>query len=123
MSFTIRGGQPLEFELERIYDFEPKTTTHKGTARKIKDLTFYVKWRGVREGIDAPQPYKNVKGTAERALRDLAKRWGLPEDQFDNPNNLLADTWRTPNDRVPPPPPRELLVLKYAHKSLGTRGV
>ena len=106
VSFTIRGGKPLEFEVEKIYDFEPKTKTRKGGARKVKDLTYYVKWRGVREGIDAEQPWKNIKGTTAGALRDMAARWGLPEEQFDNPNNLMA-AWTVPNERLPPPPPRE----------------
>ena len=101
--FTLRGGQPLEFEVENIWDFEPKTRTQAGKARKIKDLSFYVKWRGIRQGVDAVQPYKNVKGTAEDALRKLAIRWKLPEDQFANPNNLLSDTWVEPPELSNPP--------------------
>ena len=104
ISFTLRGGQPVELEVESIYDFGPKTKTKQGNARRVKDLHFLVKWRGVRQGIDAKQPYKNVKGTAENALRDLAIRWKLPETQFSKPSNLLLDTWYTPDERLPPPP-------------------
>ena len=96
----------MEWEIEKVYDFGPRTLTAKGTARKIKDLHFFVKWRGIREGIDAKQPYSNLKGTAEDALKDLARRWRLPETQFLHPNNLLLESWRVPDDRLPPPPPR-----------------
>ena len=48
VSFTLQGGKDNEFEVERLYNFGPKTKTVKGRARKVKDLTFYVKWRGVR---------------------------------------------------------------------------
>ena len=95
ISFTLQGGKDNEFEVERLYDFGPKTKTRKGQARKVKDLTFYVKWRGVRQGIAAAQPYRNVQGTCADALADLARRWGLPADQFERPNNLLGD-WRSP---------------------------
>ena len=69
----------------------------------MKDLHYYVKWRGVRQGIDAEQPYENLEGTAMDALKELAKRWGLDENQFSHPNNLLADSWRFPDDRLLPP--------------------
>ena len=110
VSFTLQGDKPNEFEVERVYDFGPKSKDSKGRARKVKDLVFYVKWRGVREGIDAEQPYKNLKGTAEDALKQLAKHWGLPDNQFSRPNNLLADSWRVPDDRLPPPPLRAAAI-------------
>ena len=106
MSFTLQGGKSAELELERIYDFGPKTKTAKGGDRKVKDLHFFVKWRGVKQGIDAKQPYKNLKGTAEDAMKDLALRWRLPEDQFSKPSNVLSDKWYTPDECLPPPPPR-----------------
>ena len=106
MAFTLKGDQLLELEIERIYDFGPKTVTTQGKARKIKDLHFFVKWRGVRQGVDAKQPYRNVKGTAEDALRDLAIRWQLPENQFSRPADVLSDSWVTPNECLPLPPPR-----------------
>ena len=111
ISFTIQGGKPLEFEVERIYDFHPKAKhANTGKPRKVKELTFLIKWRGVREGVHAAQPYSNVKGTSEDALRDLAERWQLPPNQFSNPNNFLSDTWVTPNDRLPPPPARAAAI-------------
>ena len=92
ISFTLRGGKDNEFEVERISNFGPKTKTKRGQARKVRDLTFYVKWRGVRQGIDAAQPYRNLRGTCADALAELAVRFGLPADQFARPNNLLADS-------------------------------
>ena len=39
LSFTLQGGKENEFEVKRIYDFEPKTKTRQGKPRKVKDLT------------------------------------------------------------------------------------
>ena len=100
MSFTLQGGKPDEMEVEYIYDFGPKTKNRKGHARKIKDLNFWVKWRGLRKGIDAKQPYSSVHGTAMGALQDLAQCWSLPEQQFARPSNLLADTWVDPSHSI-----------------------
>ena len=83
---TLQGGKPImEWEIEKVYDFGPRTLTAKGTARKIKDLHFFVKWRGIREGIDAKKPYRDLKGTAEDALKDL------------------VSALETARDAVPPP--------------------
>ena len=92
MSFTLQGGKPDEMEVEYIYDFGPKTKNKKGNARKVRDLTFWVKWRGLKKGIDAKQPYSNAHGTAMASLQDLATRWSLSEQQFARPSNVLADT-------------------------------
>lgn len=89
MSFTIKGGKSQELEVEDIFDYEPKTRTQRGALRKVRDLTFHVKWRGVRKGIDAEQPYDNVRGTSEDALAGLARRHGLPADIFSKPGNSV----------------------------------
>ncbi|KAK9802887.1 hypothetical protein WJX73_001630 [Symbiochloris irregularis] len=92
MHFTIQGGRAPELEVESIYDFGPRTRDRKGALRKVKDLHFFIKWRGVRQGHDAKQPYKNVAGTAEDALRDLAIRCQFPADIFSKPSNRVPMT-------------------------------
>ena len=79
-SFTLTGGRDNEFEVENIYDYTPKTAHVTGKPRKVSELIFWVKWRGQPKGMHARQPYKNVKGSADEALTELAGKVGLPPD-------------------------------------------
>ena len=88
-SFTLVGGQDNEFEVESILDYGPKTVHKDGKLRKVSELFFRVKWRGVQEGIEARQPYANLKNTAMQALQDLAKRHSLPPDTFEKASNRV----------------------------------
>ena len=92
MHFTLQGDKPLELEVEKIYDNGPNRRFGGNRNRKVKDLHFYIKWREVKQGIAAKQPYVNVKGTAEDAVQDLAKCWNLLKEQFSKPNNTLLDS-------------------------------
>ena len=80
-SFTLVGGQDNQFEVESIVDFSPKTAHKDGKLRKVNELIFWVKWRGVEYGIDA-------HGAAD-ALKDLAVKHGLPDDIFERGSNRI----------------------------------
>lgn len=80
-SFTLVGGHDDEFELESILDYHPKTLHKSGKSRKVSELYFIVKWRGVPMGHHARQPFKNLKECAD-ALSELATRMLLPADSF-----------------------------------------
>ena len=82
-SFTLVGGKDNEFEVETIVDYAPKTLHQNGKSRKVSELFFYVKWRGIPAGVHERQPFKHLKGTAPEALSDLAIRLGLPSNQFE----------------------------------------
>ena len=103
-SFTLVGGKDNELEVEYIYGYGPKSLKTNGKPRKVSELSFWVKWRGIRQGMDARQPYANVKGNALDALRDLAVRWGLPEDTFAKGSNLLPAYTKVDYTHLPPPP-------------------
>ena len=105
-SFTLTGGDEHVFEAEFIYDFGPKTLHQNGKARKINELNFFVKWRGVKQGIDAKQPYQNVQRSAQQLLKDCAVRWKLPADTFLKGGNRLPDSWVSPDTHLPGPPVR-----------------
>ena len=90
--FTLIGGADNEFQVDGILDFKPKTpktTRGQVKARKVRELSFYVKWQGLDMGVDAWQPWENLKGTCNDALSTLAKRFGLPEDLFHKGSHLL----------------------------------
>ena len=87
-SFTLVGGQDDQFEVERIMDYTPKTAHKDGKLRKVSELIYWVKWRGIQYGTDARQPYKNLKGSQE-ALQELALRNNLPADIFDKGGNRM----------------------------------
>ena len=82
-SFTLVGGKDDEFEVESIVDYAPKTLHKNGKPRKVSELFFYVKWRGIPAGVHERQPFKHLKGTAPEALSELAVRLGLPSNQFE----------------------------------------
>ena len=67
-SFTLVGGQDNQFEVEHIVDYTPKNAHKDGKLRKVNELIYWVKWRGVAYGTDARQPYANLKRTAADAL-------------------------------------------------------
>ena len=92
-SFTLKGGSDHEFEVESIFDFGPKTRHQSGRPRKVSELTFHVKWRGLRQGLDEQQPYANVKGNAAEALEKLASSWKLPVHIFAKGSNTLPVDW------------------------------
>lgn len=88
-SFTLVGGQDNQFEVETIVDYSPKNAHKDGKLRKVNELIYWVKWRGVAYGIDARQPYANVKKSAASALQDLARKCRLPENIFERGSNLM----------------------------------
>ena len=87
-SFTLIGWQDDQFEVERIVDFSLMSLHKIGKPRKINELIYWVQWRGVAYGIDARQPYQNVK-PAQAALQDMACRYKLPPDLFAKDSNRL----------------------------------
>ena len=87
-SFTLIGGKDNQFEVERIVDYTPKTAHKTGRLRKVSELTFWVKWRGVEYGSDARQPYKNLKNCQDM-LQQLAERLDLPLDIFTKGGNKM----------------------------------
>ena len=89
-SFTLVGGQNDEFEIESISDYFPKTLHKDGKPRKVSELYFVVKWRGIPMGHHARQPFKNLKGSPH-ALADLAQSLNLPADQFSKGTNRMPD--------------------------------
>ena len=88
-SFTLVGGKDDEFEVESIVDYAPKTLHQNGKARKVSELFFHVKWRGIPMGMHERQPFKNLKGSAAEALSDLAVKFGFPADQFARGSNKM----------------------------------
>ena len=88
-SFTLIGGQDNQFEVERIVDYSPKNAHKDGKLRKINELIYWVKWRGQAYGIDARQPYTNLKHGAKDALQELAQRFKLPADIFEKGGNRM----------------------------------
>ena len=60
-SFTLIGGQDDEFEVGSILDYGPKTAHANGQLRKVKELFFRVKWRGLPDGAQAEQPYAHLR--------------------------------------------------------------
>ena len=46
MPFNLIDGSDNQFEVQRIIDFQPKSAKKNGAARKIKELSFFVVWRG-----------------------------------------------------------------------------
>ena len=81
-SFTLVGGKEQEFELESIYNYGPKTTHKNGKPRKVSELVYWVKWRGLPKGMQARQTYKDVKGNADDAFKHLAAHFHHPADLF-----------------------------------------
>ena len=88
-SFTLIGGKDNEYEVESITDYGPKTAHRSGKLRKASELIYWVKWRGVAQGMQARQPYSNLKTTAAEALQDLARRQGLPLNTFEKGSNRV----------------------------------
>ena len=88
-SFTLIGGRENEFEVESIVDYTPKNAHKSGKLRKVNELIYWVKWRGVAYGTDARQPYHNIKHNAQDALRELAIRSNLPADTFEKGGNRM----------------------------------
>ena len=88
-SFTLIGGQENEFEVESIADYTPKNAHKSGKLRKVNELIYWVKWRGVAYGTDVRQPYHNIKQHAQDALKDLAVRSNLPADIFTRGGNKM----------------------------------
>ena len=88
-SFTLVGGKDEVFEVESITDYGPKSLHKTGKPRKVSELIYHVKWRGVPEGMHERQPYKNVKAGAAGALSDLALKHGLPPDHFVKGTNRM----------------------------------
>ena len=101
MPFNLVGGTENEYEVKRVTDFNPKTPKRKGGARRVRELTFYVEWLGLPLGADAWQPWSNLRGTCDQALRELAKAWQLPEDTFLKGGNKLPESW---DKHLPSPP-------------------
>ena len=88
-SFTLIGGRDNEFEVEQVLDCGPKTAHKNGKPRKVSELYFRVKWRGLPDGKQARQPYANLKATAMQSLSDLAVRLALPADMFEKASNKM----------------------------------
>lgn len=87
-SFTLVGGKDNEYEVESIADYSPKTPHRDGAARKVSELTFHVKWRGLPWGVHVRQPFKNLKNSPV-ALTELALKFGLPSTQFEKGSNRM----------------------------------
>lgn len=102
MSFTLVGGADEEWQVEHVTDFNPKILKPSGAHRRVREVDFTVKWLGLAAGVDAVQPWHNLKGTCDAALQALATAWSLPADIFLRGNNLLPST----DDMIPPAPPR-----------------
>ena len=88
--YTLIGGADNEFEVEVISDFKPKAPKRTGQLRKVRDLSFHVKWLGLDWGVDALQPLENLKGTCDDALTALAKKYQLPADIFPQGHTYAA---------------------------------
>ena len=88
-SFTLIGGRDNLFEVESIVDFSPKTVHKNGKPRKVSELIYWVKWRGMEYGLDVRQPYRNLKNSAQDALQDLAGRSNLPLNIFEKGGNRM----------------------------------
>ena len=87
-SFTLVGGKDDEYEVESIVDYTPKTPHQNGSPRKVSELVYHVKWRGIPWGVHARQPFKHLKNCPD-ALTELAKKFGLPEAQFAKGSNRM----------------------------------
>ena len=84
----------------------PKTLHQTGKARKVSELHFFVKWRGVKQGMMLSSHHANVNRTAKQLLQDCAARWKLPADTFLKGGNKLPATWVCPDTHLPAPPVR-----------------
>ena len=98
MSFTLVGGKDSEYEVEAVLDYEPKTRKHGGHPRHFRDLRFKVKWLGLPLGQEDWQPFSNLQGSCDEALKKLAVRFGFPPSTFEKGNNKM------PESCLPPPP-------------------
>ena len=103
--YTLIGGADNEFEVEVITDFKPKTPKRGGQLRKVRDLSFHVKWLGLDWGADAWQPWSNLKGTCDAALTALATKYQLPADLFHKGSSTLPAHIQEPHTDLPSPPP------------------
>ena len=103
--YTLIGGADNEFEVEVISDFKPKAPKRTGQLRKVRDLTFHVKWLGLDWGVDAWQPWGNLKGTCDDALTALATQYRLPADIFHKEAHTLPTELQEPHNDLPGPPP------------------
>ena len=104
--YTLIGGADNEFEVEVIIDFKPKTPKRNGQLRKVRDLSFCVKWLGLDWGVDAWQPWGNLKGTCDDALTALANKFQLPADIFHKGTHTLPAGIQDLASDLPGPPPR-----------------
>ena len=78
MPFNLIGGSEKQLEVKKVFDFRPKTPKNNGTARRVKDLSFFVEWLGLPLGTDAWQPWSNLKCTCDAALAELARGASFP---------------------------------------------
>ena len=102
--YTLIGGADNEFAVEAVLDFKPKTPKRTGQLRRIKDLSFHVKWLGLDWGVDAWQPWGNLEGNCDAALTALADKYKLPADLFHKGKHQLPAEIQEPVTGLPGPP-------------------
>ena len=103
--YTLIGGADNEFEVEVITDFKPKAPQRNGQLRKVRDLSFFVKWLGLDWGVDAWQPWSNLRGTCDDVLTALAGKYQpLPDLAHKGSHTVPADIQESVTDLIGPPP-------------------
>ena len=105
--YSLIGGADNEFEVDVITDFRPKAPKRSGQLRMVRELTFFVKWLGLDWGVDAWQPWSNLKGNCDDALTALAGKYQLPADLFHKGSHILSLDIQEPQTGLPGPPPRQ----------------
>ena len=124
--YTLIGGADNEVEVEVISDFKPKAPKRTGQLRKVSDPTFHVKWLGLDWGVDAWQPWGNLKGTCDDALTALATKYRLPADIFHKGTHLRCQqsfrnritTYQVHLQLLPVLEPCLISVLTQSHAAL-----
>ena len=111
MPYTPIGGANNEFEVEAILDFKPKTPKRTGQLRRVRELSFHVKWLGLDWGVDAWQPWSNLKGNCDDALTALANKYKLPADLAHKGMHTLPAEIQEPPSDLPGPPPATTLAM------------